>query len=68
MVGVELSEPIAEDVVEAGLEAGLVLNNIGHHILRFLPPLVCTNADVDVLIERLQKILPAVGADLAEME
>ncbi|MDR2586932.1 MAG: aspartate aminotransferase family protein, partial [Coriobacteriales bacterium] len=42
MLGAELRDPIAEAVVEAGLEAGLVLNNIGHHILRFLPPLVCT--------------------------
>jgi acetylornithine aminotransferase len=56
MVGVELSESIAEGVVDAGLEAGLLLNNIGHHILRFLPPLVCTKADVDILVERLQSI------------
>jgi acetylornithine aminotransferase len=57
MVGVELSEPIAEEVVTAGLAAGLVLNSIGPHILRFLPPLVCTKADVDVLIERLREIV-----------
>jgi acetylornithine aminotransferase len=57
MVGAELSAPVAEAVVANGLAAGLVLNNIGHHILRFLPPLVCTRADVDVLTERLEKIL-----------
>jgi acetylornithine aminotransferase len=57
MVAAELSAPVAEAVVANGLAAGLVLNNIGHHILRFLPPLVCTRADVDVLIERLEKIL-----------
>jgi acetylornithine aminotransferase len=57
MVGVELSEPIAEDVVDAGLKEGLVLNSIGRHILRFLPPLVCTKADVNILIERLRTIL-----------
>jgi acetylornithine aminotransferase len=56
MVGVELNEPIAEDMVNAGLEAGLVLNNIGQQILRFLPPLVCTKEDIDVMIERLQAI------------
>jgi acetylornithine aminotransferase len=56
MAGAELSEPVAGNVVDAGLEAGLVLNNIGHHTLRFLPPLVCTKADVDILIERLRKI------------
>ncbi|MDR1013556.1 MAG: acetylornithine/succinylornithine family transaminase [Coriobacteriales bacterium] len=59
MVGIELSRPVAEQVVSAGLEHRLVLNSIGRHILRFLPPLVCTKADVDLLIERLQKIMEA---------
>jgi acetylornithine aminotransferase len=57
MVGVELSEPVAEGIVNTGLEVGLVLNNIGPHILRFLPPLVCTKKDVDTLIERLQGLM-----------
>jgi len=57
MQGIELSEPVAEQAVVAALEAGLVLINIGQHILRFLPPLVCTKEDVDVLIEKLTTIL-----------
>ncbi|MDR1082351.1 MAG: aspartate aminotransferase family protein [Coriobacteriales bacterium] len=57
MVGLELNEAIAESIVTKGLKAGLVLNNIGPHILRFLPPLVCTKKDVDVLIKRLQTIM-----------
>jgi acetylornithine aminotransferase len=55
MVGVELNKPIAEELVVAGLEAGLVLNNIGRHILRFLPPLICTREDIDMMMERLQQ-------------
>jgi acetylornithine aminotransferase len=61
MVGVELSAPIAEEVVTAGLTAGLVLNSIGAHILRFLPPLICTTEDVDVLIERLREIASSLS-------
>jgi acetylornithine aminotransferase len=57
MVGIELSEPVAEQAVAAGLERGLVLNSIGRHTLRFLPPLVCTKADIDVLISGVQEIL-----------
>jgi acetylornithine aminotransferase len=57
MVGVELGEPIADEVVTAGLAAGLVLNSIGPHILRFLPPLVCTTGDVDALIDRLRELI-----------
>ncbi|MDR0347454.1 MAG: aspartate aminotransferase family protein [Coriobacteriales bacterium] len=57
MVGIEFDRPIAEEIVAAALTAGLVLNNIGHHILRLLPPLVCTKEDVDVLIEKLWTIV-----------
>lgn len=40
-----------------GLEAGLVLNATGPHTLRFLPPLICTEADVDVLVQKLEQLL-----------
>ena len=47
----------APDVVYDGLYAGLLLNATGAHTLRFLPPLVCSRADVDALIEKLGGIL-----------
>ena len=53
MCGITLDKPVAAGVLAAGLENGLVLNNPGPGIMRFLPPLVCTKADVDVLIEKL---------------
>lgn len=57
MVGVEFGEPVAEQIVDAALGQGLVLNSIGQHNLRFLPPLICTREDIDLLMERLQAIL-----------
>ena len=61
MVAVDLVEGVsAPDVVLAGLEAGLLLNFTGLHTLRFLPPLVCTTEDVDVLVEKLGTLLAAV--------
>ena len=59
MVGAELDGegPSAPEVVAAGLEAGLVLNAPGPTTLRFLPPLICTEHEVDVLIEKLTTIL-----------
>ncbi len=57
MLGAELDEAIAPDVVAAGLEAGLVLNAPKPTTLRFLPPLICTKEDVDELIEKLTGIL-----------
>lgn len=61
MVAVDLDEaaPNANDVVLAGLGAGLVLNATGPHTLRFLPPLVCAKEDVDALVERLAALLQA---------
>ena len=47
----------APDVVLDGLSAGLLLNATGAHTLRFLPPLVCSKADVYALIEKLGGIL-----------
>ncbi|NGM16510.1 aminotransferase class III-fold pyridoxal phosphate-dependent enzyme [Eggerthellaceae bacterium zg-893] len=58
MVACDLDEGIdAHDVVNRGLEAGLVLNATGPSTLRFLPPLVCERRHVDVLVERLAKLL-----------
>lgn len=59
MNGIDLTHeaPAAPDIVAAGLECGLVLNATGPSTLRFLPPLICTEADVDVLVEKLAKLL-----------
>lgn len=58
MVAAELAEGIsAPDVVTRGLEAGLLLNCTGPSTLRFLPPLVCSKADVDLLAEKMPGLL-----------
>ena len=64
MNAVEFSAPVAGVLAERGLASGFVLNAIGTHILRFLPPLVCTSADIDVLLDVLDSALsnPAVTA------
>lgn len=60
MVAVDLAEDAsAPDVVLAGLDAGLLLNYTGPRTLRFLPPLVCSTEDVDVLVEKLGALLAA---------
>ncbi|MDO4182135.1 MAG: acetylornithine/succinylornithine family transaminase [Coriobacteriia bacterium] len=55
MVAVDLAEGVemsAPDIVAEGLNQGLVLNYTGPATLRFLPPLVCTTAHVDALVEK----------------
>jgi len=62
MVGVTLSEPIAADIATTALSRGIVLNNIGTNILRFLPPLVCGKTEIDTLIAILSTILDEESA------
>ena len=59
MIGADLDDAAgdAHEIVNRALEAGLVINATGAHTLRFLPPLICTHADTDELIERLAVVL-----------
>ncbi len=53
IIGVELNQPIARDLMQAALQNGLVFNAVGDGILRFLPPLCITRADVDEAMDKL---------------
>ena len=59
MLGCDLDEAAsdAHDIVARALAAGAVINATGAHTLRFLPPLVCEEADVDSLIEIMAGVL-----------
>lgn len=46
--------PIGE-IVNCGLEEGLIIITAGSNVLRFVPPLVVTEADVDEMIVKLEK-------------
>lgn len=47
----------AHDVVAEAFKAGAVINATGAHTLRLLPPLICTEADVDALMTILADVL-----------
>jgi acetylornithine/N-succinyldiaminopimelate aminotransferase len=57
MLGADLPEARAPDVVKAGLDAGLVLNATGPATLRFLPPLIVGEAEIDRVLEFLGETL-----------
>ena len=59
MVGCDLDDAAgdAHDVVARAMDEGCVINATGAHTLRFLPPLVCTKADVDEFVERMARVL-----------
>ena len=62
MRAVEFDDSVdAPALVLAALNApqGLVLNYTGAHTLRFLPPLIATNADIDAMADQLEKLIEA---------
>lgn len=59
MVGVELDIEVA-DVVGAGYAEGLILVNAGANVLRLVPPLVITEAEIHEVVARLTRVLHAL--------
>jgi len=57
MIGVQLEDECAPKIVSDALSSGLVINNIGDSILRFLPPLVCNRSDIDAVLGILEALL-----------
>jgi acetylornithine/N-succinyldiaminopimelate aminotransferase len=57
MVGARLEGPDARETAERLLEEGLIANPIGADTLRFLPPLVIGEAEVDEALEILRRTL-----------
>ena len=49
----DLSYP--KDVIAKALDNGLILFSAGTNVIRFVPPLVITKADVDECIAKLKK-------------
>ncbi len=59
MVGMTLDIPGA-DIVLKGLEKGLLLNVTQGKVLRFVPPLVVKEAEIDEMVQILDEILKSV--------
>ncbi|MCO6453434.1 MAG: aspartate aminotransferase family protein [Caldilineales bacterium] len=56
MLGVQLDIP-AIPLVQAGYQKGMLLLNAGPDVLRLIPPLIITPAEVDIAIDRLSALL-----------
>ena len=56
MQGLQFNRPVGEYINKA-LDKGLVLINAGTEIIRFLPPLIITKADIDKMADILESVL-----------
>ncbi len=55
IIGAELTKP-GRDIVDACLQDGAIINCTAGNVLRFVPPLIITKANVDELIVILDKV------------
>lgn len=56
MLGIELDQPCGE-LVELGLEAGLLINVTADKIVRLLPPLIMTDAEAKQLADQVSQLI-----------
>jgi len=62
MLAAELKIPV-RDVIMKGFEHNLILLYAGLNIIRFLPPLVITRPQIDVVVQELDKILSEIESE-----
>lgn len=61
MVAIELNDGIAKDIVNEALINNLVINNTSENTLRFLPPLIITEEQIDEGLFILESIIKRKG-------
>jgi len=57
MLAMEMNRGDAPEIAAQCLRDGLIVNAIGHSIIRFLPPLIVTKSDVDSAIRTVSGVL-----------
>lgn len=60
LLALEFSSDIAQSAVMACLNRGLLVNKLKPNALRFIPPLIIGNAEVDEALDILDKALSSI--------
>ena len=61
LLGAVLAAPVAAEVEAAARQAGLIVNAVAPDVIRLAPPLVLSDADLDVVEERWPSVIEAVS-------
>ena len=61
LVAAEFNQDIAEDLVMACMKHGLLLNKVKPNTVRFIPPLIITEKDVDQALSILKHAIKQLG-------
>lgn len=60
---IEFDSDIANSIVRTCLEKGLLINQVKPNAVRFMPPLIITEEDVDQAMQIIMKVLAEVGEE-----
>jgi len=58
MLAVELDRPCKE-LLQRALESGILINVTAENVVRLLPPLIFTDSEADLLVEKLDQVIRA---------
>ncbi len=61
MIAVQFEAAVVKNIAEICMDNGLIINGIGDHIIRLIPPLTVTRAEVDKAIGILNGAIAAAG-------
>lgn len=64
LVALEFNAEVAEEIVLACLEKGLLVNRVKPNALRFMPPLIITEKEVDEALVILERVLSELNERL----
>ncbi|HKH54130.1 MAG TPA: aminotransferase class III-fold pyridoxal phosphate-dependent enzyme, partial [Propionibacteriaceae bacterium] len=59
--GITFAEPVAAAVADAALDAGFIVNAPRPDVLRIVPPLVITTAQLDTFVAALPGLIDRTG-------
>jgi len=60
LIAMEFSSDMANSVVKACLDRGLLVNRVKPNALRFMPPLIIGNSEVDEALDILHEVLSSI--------
>jgi len=55
LLAIEFNSEISQDIVDACMENGMLVNKLKPNAIRLIPPLVITNSDVDEALDIMEK-------------
>ncbi|MCC6178515.1 MAG: aspartate aminotransferase family protein [Chloroflexi bacterium] len=62
LIAIEFDSDIAAQVLQGALEEGLILNSPAANMIRFMPPLVLTEAEADEAVATIGRVLDKIKA------